>query len=128
MNNQDREYLKLLSIFYYVLGGIYAFLSIGLVFYSVWSWSYFFQTTSEQNSTSLIILIPTLLALLIGLTHSILLIASGRSLAKRKRYWFSFIVACIECVFLPFGTILGVLTLIILLRDSVRTLYRLNQP
>lgn len=109
MNNQDREYLKLLSIFYYVLGGIYAFLSIGLVFYSVWLSSHFFQTTSEQNSISPIILIPTLFGLLIGLTHSILLIASGRSLAKRKRYRFSFIVACIECVFLPFGTILGVL-------------------
>jgi hypothetical protein len=31
------------------------------------------------------------------------------------------VVACLECLFIPFGTILGVLTLIVLSRESVKT-------
>jgi hypothetical protein len=60
------------------------------------------------------------------LALSLCLINSGHFLGKRKRYWFSFIVACVECFSLPFGTILGVFTIIVLSRDSVKTLYNSN--
>jgi len=39
------------------------------------------------------------------------------------RYWFAFVMACIECLFIPFGTILGVFTIIVLSRESVKTLF-----
>jgi hypothetical protein len=32
-------------------------------------------------------------------------------------------MACIECLFIPFGTILGVFTIIVLSRESVKTLF-----
>jgi hypothetical protein len=32
-------------------------------------------------------------------------------------------MACIECLFLPFGTILGVFTIIVLSRESVKALF-----
>ena len=48
---------------------------------------------------------------------------AGRSLSHRKHYWFAFIVSCIECLFVPFGTILGVFTIIVLSRQSVKTLF-----
>jgi len=50
-------------------------------------------------------------------------IVSGRFLGKRKNYTFSFVVACILCVFVPVGTILGVFTLIVLTKDPVKKLY-----
>ncbi|MEO1377496.1 MAG: hypothetical protein AAFW70_25095, partial [Cyanobacteria bacterium J06635_10] len=50
-------------------------------------------------------------------------ILSGRFLKLHKRYWFSFVTACFLCLFTPFGTILGVFTLIVLCRQSVKDLY-----
>ena len=48
---------------------------------------------------------------------------SGHCLAHRKNYGFSFVMACVECIFLPFGTVLGVFTLMVMSRESVKALY-----
>lgn len=48
---------------------------------------------------------------------------SGMSLRKARHHLFSQIVACICCLNFPLGTILGVFTLIVLSRPSVRALY-----
>jgi hypothetical protein len=53
---------------------------------------------------------------LLGLATALCILISGRALAKCTRYWFVFVIACIECLFMPFGTILGVFTLIVLSR------------
>ena len=36
---------------------------------------------------------------------------------------FHYVVAGIECIFMPFGTVLGVLTLLVLMRPSVKALF-----
>jgi hypothetical protein len=64
-----------------------------------------------------------LLFFLIGEAISICIIISGRFIAKQKKYLFSFVLGCIQCAFFPFGTVLGVFTIVILSRDSVKTLY-----
>ena len=51
---------------------------------------------------------------------------SARFLRGRRHRTFSLIVAGINCLGIPLGTILGVFTLIVLLRPSVRTLYRIE--
>jgi hypothetical protein len=53
----------------------------------------------------------------------ILNLISGLCLYTRKHRTFSMIVAGINCVHMPLGTVLGVFTLIILMRDSVREVY-----
>jgi hypothetical protein len=63
------------------------------------------------------------LLFLLGIAIAICILIAGRSLAKHTRYWFAFVVACIECLFIPFGTILGVFTIIVLSRDSVKELF-----
>jgi hypothetical protein len=60
---------------------------------------------------------------LIGIAMAICILIAGRSLALRKRYSYAFIMACIECLFIPFGTILGVFTIVVLSRESVRELF-----
>lgn len=52
-----------------------------------------------------------------------LTIYSGRCLKRRRYRMLSLIVAGIQCAFVPLGTVLGVLTIIVLQRDSVRRLY-----
>jgi hypothetical protein len=63
------------------------------------------------------------LLFLIGIAMAICILIAGRSLAHRKRYKFVLVMACIECLFIPFGTILGVFTIVALSRQSVRGLF-----
>jgi len=63
---------------------------------------------------------------LAGEALAICIIMSGRFLARRIRYWFSFVIACIECVVFPVGTVLGIFTIVVLLRDSVKNSYGLS--
>jgi hypothetical protein len=52
---------------------------------------------------------------------------AGRSLATHRHYWFAFAIACLECLFIPFGTILGVFTIIVLSREPVKALFATTQ-
>src|SRR6476620_3142929 len=63
------------------------------------------------------------LLFVIGIVMAILILIAGRSLALRKRYTFALVMACIECLFVPFGTILGVFTIVVLSREPVRALF-----
>jgi hypothetical protein len=55
-----------------------------------------------------------------GWLFAALVALSGRSIQKRRRYTFCLIMAGVECLFMPVGTVLGVFTIIVLLRDSVK--------
>ena len=59
----------------------------------------------------------------IGITMAICVLIAGRSLPLRRRYSFALVIACIECLFVPFGTILGVFTIVALSRESVKALF-----
>ena len=55
-------------------------------------------------------------------------IVSGRCIRRRRAHLFSLIVSGVNCLNMPFGVALGVLTFIVLLRQSVQTLYRGQPP
>lgn len=61
--------------------------------------------------------------MLLGWSAGILTIMSGRAIARRRGRMFSLVMAGVNCALPPIGTLLGVLTFIVLLRSSVRTLY-----
>lgn len=63
------------------------------------------------------------LMFLAGQTLAVSTILSGRFLAQRTRYWFIFVIACLQCSLFPFGTALGVLTIITLSRETVKELF-----
>jgi hypothetical protein len=48
---------------------------------------------------------------------------SGLSLRKYRNRTFSMVVAGLNCMYIPFGTVLGGFTFVVLFRDSVRELY-----
>jgi hypothetical protein len=50
-------------------------------------------------------------------------IISGIFLRQRKHRMFSIVVAGVNCLQIPFGTALGVFTMMVLLRDTVRQSY-----
>jgi len=77
----------------------------------------------ETAFLGLFFVIIAMIAITLGWTLAVCLIISGRFLARRKHYKFCFVVACISCVFTPCGTVLGVFTIIVLMRPSVKELF-----
>lgn len=127
--NQDEQYLKLLSVFHYVVGGLVAFfacipfihLSLGIAMLVG-----AFQD-GPPRFVGLIFVLMAMLFITAGWTLAICIVIAGRCLAKRKHYMFCLVIAAITCTFMPFGTILGVFTIIVLMRPSVKELFTANE-
>lgn len=131
--DRDLYHLKLLSIFHYVVAGL-AFLfgliptihlTIGTLMVSGKLGEPHEQVPLEVVGTVLIII--ALVWMLSACAFGIMLIISGRSLASRRRYTLSLVMAAISCAFIPFGTVLGVFTLLVLMKPEVRQLYGLDK-
>ncbi|HUD45177.1 MAG TPA: hypothetical protein VMR33_00020 [Candidatus Baltobacteraceae bacterium] len=56
-------------------------------------------------------------------SSAVLNLISGFCIRARKHRTFSIIVACTNLLHIPLGTVLGVFTLVVLARDSVRECY-----
>jgi hypothetical protein len=61
--------------------------------------------------------------IVMGLSFAVCVVVAGLSLAKKKRYTFCLVVAGLECVFVPFGTVLGVFTLLVLTKDDAKAMF-----
>jgi hypothetical protein len=61
--------------------------------------------------------------MLAGLAFAVCLVIAGRSLMQRRRYTFCLVIAGLSCMAAPFGTVLGVFTILVLVRPSVRELF-----
>lgn len=121
------EHLKLLSIFYYILGGINAFFSfIPLIYVGIGG--LLLGLTSAipvkpgEPSPAVIgwvfILIGAFIFFFI-LALSLLKIYAGYCIAKRRHRVFCYVVAVLTCLSFPYGTVLGVFTFIVLSREAV---------
>jgi hypothetical protein len=60
---------------------------------------------------------------LMGVVGAILNFLAGRALARRERRTLCLVVACLNCLHMPLGTLLGVFTLIVLGRPTVKSLF-----
>src|SRR5262245_20658320 len=128
MVNQDDEHLRLLSILYYVKGGLAAFgACIGLGVAVVAGGA--FTAAAQSHNGPPVFLGPMIFAIigfgtLLAGAVAALTIWTGRNLAQRKRYTFCFVMAVILCVVsIPLGTALGIFTIIVLQRPSVKNLF-----
>ncbi|HWM23763.1 MAG TPA: hypothetical protein VNP98_02990 [Chthoniobacterales bacterium] len=132
---QDEQHLRLLSIFYYIVGGLTALIAcfplihLGLGLAMLFSPEFFSGKSGEQPPPAIIGGLFTCIGgcmFLAGQALAVSTLLSGRFLARRTRYWFVFVVACIQCALFPFGTVLGVFTIITLSRESVKALFHLT--
>ena len=58
-----------------------------------------------------------------GWIFAAFVLASGRFLAKRRHHMFCLVIGGVECIFIPFGTVLGVFTINLLMRESMKQLF-----
>ena len=130
--NRNEEHLQLLAIFHYVVAGLAALFSLFPLLYTTVGAIFIFAArhgTAKPGEDlppeflGWIFAVLGALLFLIGIAMAICILIAGRSLALRKRYSFAFVMACIECLFIPFGTILGVFAIVVLSRESVRALF-----
>ena len=127
----DAEHMKLLSVLHFVLGGL-ALVGLGFLFLhwlmmhtmfadpemwkgqpggpppkefsKLFKWFYIFFGSC---------------IIVAGIANAV----SGWLIRKRRARAYSLVVAALNCLAMPFGTLLGVFTFIVLLRDSVAELY-----
>lgn len=127
---QDLQHLQLLSILHYVkaaLIGLMALIPIIHVAVGAGMVSGAFPGTPTAPPPpaavgwvfialgGTFVLIGELMAILIG--------TAGYMLSKRRHPTFCIVVAAIECLSMPLGTLLGVFTIIVLMRPSVKAMF-----
>ena len=129
--NQDQEHLKLLSIFHYIVGGLAALFSFFPIVHLVLGILFIVSPDRIMGSGGsppppflgwMFVIIGSCIMLL-GWAFAICVILAGRFIAKRRNYIFCLVIASLNCLFMPFGTILGVFTIVILMRPSVKELF-----
>jgi peptidoglycan biosynthesis protein MviN/MurJ (putative lipid II flippase) len=127
----DGNHLDILSIFHFIgavlaLFGILFLLAHYAFMHAMFTNPQFWQGQKQEPPPEQIFAILKWFYLIFGLwflASGVLNLISGFCLRARKCRTVSFIVAGINCVQIPLGTVLGVFTIIVLVRDSVRELY-----
>ncbi len=130
--NNDERHLQLLAIAHYVLGGASALFSSMFIIHFLWGiatlrGSEFFGAPGKDappREFGYFLVAMGGGAVLAGWSMGASLVLAGRSLQRHTRYTFCLIVAAIACVLCnPFGTVLGVFTIVVLMRPSVKELF-----
>ena len=129
--DKDQEHLRLLSIFHYIYGGMIGLLSCFPIVYVIFGIAIvngvFPQSENPQQqmpaAAGWLFIFGGGLFILLGWTIAGLKLYAGKCLARQTHYTFCLIVAAVECLFVPQGTVLGVFTLLVLLRPSVKPLF-----
>jgi hypothetical protein len=123
----DEQHLRLLEVFHYVVGGIYAFFSVFPLIYLGFGVAIVAGAFEGKDPPPALLgwmfIAAASCIVLCGWAFAACLIAAGRMLAKRRRRTFCLVVAALSCLMQPFGTVLGVFSIVVLMRESVRALF-----
>ncbi|MEO0965054.1 MAG: hypothetical protein AAFY08_08030 [Planctomycetota bacterium] len=119
------QHLDLLGVFNYIVAGIAALIgcfpllhvAMGLVFL-------FVDFPDDQPPPPpffpwIFILFPFCF-ILPAWAIAVLSLICGRRIKARRRYQFCFVTSGIQCLFMPFGTVLGVFSIIVLSRPEAK--------
>jgi hypothetical protein len=127
--DQDREHLRLLTLFYYIwagfqsLGGL-----IGLAFVGVGAFIVSSPQIAQANNPPP----PWFGAIFAGIGALVFVAVegmaalsffTGRFLDRRQHHTFCVVISALNCMSLPLGTALGVFSILVLQRSSVKALF-----
>lgn len=128
--NQNIEHLRLLGLFHYIVGGLIALFSCIPIVHLILGIVLLVVPEKVHSNGELpppvigwlfIIFAGGMIA--IGLIIAALIIFAGRFLRQQRRYRYCFVMACVECIFMPFGTVLGIFSLIALNKPAIKALF-----
>ena len=123
----DNEHINLLSMFHLISGILALLYSVFMALY--FGFIIFVFKLSEKFDGEFpiqfmgVIISIWIIVLLFAIAFGIAKIFSSKWLKQRKNRTFSIVISCIECFSFPYGAILGVLSIIVLNRSSVKDIY-----
>jgi hypothetical protein len=129
--NDDEQNLKLLSIFHYIVGAITALFSCFPLIYVAIGVAMLIGAFDGKDAPPKIVgwifvIFPGFM-ILCGWALAVCIFIAGSKLAHYRSRTYCLVIAGIECMFMPFGTVLGVFTIIVLMKDSVKELFRTSR-
>lgn len=129
-NQQDLSHLNLLSIFHYVVAAITALLAMFPVIHLVMgilivsgAWDNIDGQEDPPQFIGWFLIAVASMFILAGLAVAFLTGVAGYKLKKHRSYRFCFVMAIIQCMIAPFGTVLGIFTILVLVKPNVKRLF-----
>lgn len=125
---QDEQQLDLLSIFHFVMAGLTALFSCIFLIHVAIGIAMLTGALDGKGDEAprflgwIFIVLPGLM-ILAGWTLAGFMVAAGLRLKRRTSRIFCLAVAAVECILLPFGTVLGVFTIVLLSKEPVQALF-----
>ena len=123
----NAEHLRLLRIGYFVMGGVSAFTSLFGIFYAFMG--VFVLSTIRHSPAShgqpppefiaWLFAAIGLLIVVLGGTYAALAFFTARNLRLRRGRTICLVTAGLTCIYIPFGTLLGIFTFSVLGQPSV---------
>ncbi len=125
--NADEEHLQLLAIFHYIVAALAGLFSLFPVYHFFLGLrmlaGHLVRGRAPDPFTAIMgwmFVFFAGFAMICGMAYAVSMAVAAANLTQRRHYTFCLVMACISCLLMPVGTILGVLTIIVLLRPSVR--------
>jgi hypothetical protein len=127
MPNQEETNLDLLGALHIIMGILTALFAcipiIHLVIGIVMLTSDINGGEQAPRAIAFAFIVLASLIILVGWVLAFLIIMAGINLKKRKSYQFCTIMAFVECLIMPLGTVLGIFTIITLSKEPVKKLF-----
>ena len=127
---EDKRNVRLLAIFHYVMGSLTALFACIPFIHLFIGIAVLTKGLAKNPSNGLspvfvgwIFILIAAFVILAGWALAVLMIITGRKLSQFRSRAFCLVIGAIECAIVPIGTILGVFTLILLTKDSVKELF-----
>ena len=130
--SRDEEHLRILSILYYVFGGLSVFGGLFPLIYVALGVAFVSGAMGPAAKGGAGAPPPELgwIFIVFGGVFSLLILSmaactlfTAYNLSKKRRYLFCFVIACLCCASIPLGTVLGVFTIVVLVRPGVKELF-----
>ncbi|HNW91666.1 MAG TPA: hypothetical protein PKM88_02025 [bacterium] len=127
--DQDAQQLRLLAVFHYVVAGLAFVFGCVPVFHILIGADLLFdlQLTGFSQGAhrppplfGAMFFGMGLLTLLLAWSLAGMTVAAGWHLGRHRAHLFCLVTAAVLCIFVPFGTVLGIFTIIVLSRPSVQ--------
>lgn len=132
--SQEDDHLQLLAIFHYVVAGMAALASLFPTIHLLVGIGLLTVGLTDPKVLLPMQIIGGFFILFAscwiscGLVFAACLALAGRSLQRRRNYNYCLVMAGTACMLVPFGTILGVLTILVLMKEGTKAQFPPARP
>ena len=127
IRSKDESDLNLLSVLHYVWTGFLGCTGLGVLAYFALVGELVASAPHHGSAhgpdVGAIMIIIGVMVVVLMIPMIVLHILAAAGLKKRTRYWLIFVMSCWACTSVPLGTALGIFSILVLQRPSVKALF-----